>query len=469
MNKSNLPNIRPEELLNRINRVMNLQSHSHGTDSSRSSSVGEVSYTLLSLPRITEQVKLPQKDSYELYELMCFHDEQFVRAAYYALLRRSPDESGLKSFLEPLRRGIITRMEILARLQNSDEARRYGVRIQGIKNSLWKGRLSRLPLIGYGIRLISALVNLPRYMHRIQESEAFTDARFSSRDYHVDHLAEKLEEFLAFTSSSQHQIQSQLEDSILKLQQLDVHTNRQQEDIASKLDPLWTHHLDHDGSKFSALYVEFENQFRGSRADIKSRQEIYLPYLKGVYEKLPSSRVIDLGCGRGEWLELLTEQGFVAEGADLNPAMVRESQRLGLKTTEMDAISYLKKQKDSSIGAITGFHIIEHIPLNILITLFEECTRVLKPGGMIVFETPNPENILVGAYSFHFDPTHQKPLVPDVIEFIAKQKGFVDTEILRLHKRNEPDYIKHRDIDEILYKASMEQDFSIIGYKPGIE
>lgn len=454
MNKSKLPPVRPEEILNRINITMNIQSADLGQLSRSTIDTGE----MFSLPRFSEAVKLPQKDRYELHELMCFHDEQFIRAAYYAILRRSPDESGLLNFLTPLRSGSMTRAEILARLQGSDEAKRYNVRIDGIKSTMWSRKLARLPFIGYIFRWLSAVVKLPMMVHRLQEFEAFTNARFSKNEYQTDILTGRIEDALLYSYEKVKKCDDQRAIAEKGL-------NKYQE-ISERVEMLWTQHKDNDASLFTALYVEFENQFRGSREDIKSRQSVYLPYMTELYKRIPQSKIVDLGCGRGEWLELLTEQGFTAEGADLNPHMVYESQRLDLKITESDAITFLKNQEASSFGAITGFHIIEHIPLNILVTLFEECIRVLKPGGVVIFETPNPENLLVGSYSFHFDPTHVKPLVPDVVQFIAQQKGFVNTEILRLHKRNEPDYIKHRDIDEALYKISMEQDYSIIGYKP---
>jgi len=216
---------------------------------------------------------------------------------------------------------------------------------------------------------------------------------------------------------------------------------------------------------FDSMYVEFEDLFRGTREDIKGRVKYYLPFVEEVYKKTNKSPILDIGCGRGEWVELLKENNYNATGIDTNKIMVKRCKDLGLDVKEGDVIEYLRNQKDNSLSVITGFHVMEHLPFKVLIKLFDESLRVLKPGGMILFETPNPENINVGAYTFYYDPTHVKPLVPDTIRFIAEQRGFVNTNIIRLHKRNEVGTTGNNFVDEVVYKVNMEQDFSIVGYK----
>jgi O-antigen chain-terminating methyltransferase len=99
----------------------------------------------------------------------------------------------------------------------------------------------------------------------------------------------------------------------------------------------------------------------------------------------------------------------------------------------MDAIQYLSLQPPGSLAVVTGFHIIEHLPFETLLALFDAALKALRPDGMVIFETPNPENLLVGACNFYCDPTHLNPIVPTVAEFIARQRGFAKAEILRLH------------------------------------
>lgn len=181
-----------------------------------------------------------------------------------------------------------------------------------------------------------------------------------------------------------------------------------------------------------AFYVSFEDQFRGARADIKRRATYYLPILRAADVGTAVAPVLDLGCGRGEWLELLREEGLVGEGVDLNRVFVRQGAELGLKVHESDAIAALRALKPNSLGAVTAMHLVEHLSFRTLVTLFDEALRVLRPGGLIVFETPNPENITVGACSFYIDPTHRNPLPPILLQYVAEARGFVGAEIHRL-------------------------------------
>lgn len=186
-----------------------------------------------------------------------------------------------------------------------------------------------------------------------------------------------------------------------------------------------------------AMYASFEDQFRGTREDIKQRQTIYLPYIREVEAGTAEAPIIDLGCGRGEWLELLTENQKTAVGLDINRIFVSECLELGLNVVEGEALAYLRSLKASSLGAITAFHLIEHLPLNKLITLLDESLRVLRPGGILILETPNPENLMVGAYSFYFDPTHRNPLPPDTTRYLLEARSFGRCEIVRLHPVDE--------------------------------
>jgi SAM-dependent methyltransferase len=184
-------------------------------------------------------------------------------------------------------------------------------------------------------------------------------------------------------------------------------------------------------------YVAFEDHFRGSREDTKRSQEVYLDYVATAGAGTAAAPILDVGCGRGEWLELLREHGSVARGVDLNRAMVLDNRRRGLDVVERDVLTELGALPDDSLGMVTGFHIIEHLPFELLVRLFDECRRVLRPGGCILFETPNPENLVVGAYTFYFDPTHRNPLPPLMTQFLVQQRGFAEVEILRLHPRQE--------------------------------
>jgi SAM-dependent methyltransferase len=182
-----------------------------------------------------------------------------------------------------------------------------------------------------------------------------------------------------------------------------------------------------------ALYVSFEDQFRGTREDIKTRCRVYLPLLKEAGLGTDERPILDLGCGRGEWLEVLQEEGLQARGLDLNAVLVEECRERGFEVIEGDLIPYLRTLPDASVGMVTGFHIIEHLPFDILIALLDETVRVLQPGGLAIFETPNPQNVLVGSCNFYFDPTHRHPLPSQMMQFLAEARGLCNVEILYLH------------------------------------
>ncbi len=218
-----------------------------------------------------------------------------------------------------------------------------------------------------------------------------------------------------------------------------------------------------------AFYVSFEDRFRGTPEDIKQRVTVYLPMIREANAGTAEAAVLDIGCGRGEWLELLKESELVARGVDLNRVVVRQCRERGLEVIEGEAVEYLRGLKSNSLGAITGMHLIEHIGFKQLIALFDEALRVLRPGGLLIVETPNPENLIVGACNFYYDPTHQHPLPPEPTRFVAEARGFAQTEILRLHPFpvsanivDGPTLMKER-LNSLFYGP---QDYAIIARKP---
>jgi SAM-dependent methyltransferase len=182
------------------------------------------------------------------------------------------------------------------------------------------------------------------------------------------------------------------------------------------------------------FYRAFEDRFRGSRKTIEGRLRVYLPFiepLKAVYEEC---RALDLGCGRGEWLELIQTIGFRVHGVDLDAGMLAACRERGLSVEMADAISSIESVPDESQTVVSGFHIAEHLPFPRVQTLVREALRVLRPGGILILETPNPENIRVGATSFYLDPTHRNPIPPPLLAFLPEHYGFLRTKSLRLQE-----------------------------------
>jgi 2-polyprenyl-3-methyl-5-hydroxy-6-metoxy-1,4-benzoquinol methylase len=181
------------------------------------------------------------------------------------------------------------------------------------------------------------------------------------------------------------------------------------------------------------FYRALEDRFRGSRELIKSRQSVYLPLVEELVNRV-QKKVLDVGCGRAEWLELLGERGVPAEGLDLNEDFVAEGQRNGLAVFSADAMQYLGKQPDQSYGLISAFHVVEHLGFENLLLFLREAYRVVDDGGAILLETPNPANLLVGACNFYLDPTHERPIPSILLSFAAEFSGFEQVVIVPVNR-----------------------------------
>lgn len=223
-----------------------------------------------------------------------------------------------------------------------------------------------------------------------------------------------------------------------------------------------------DQHNFDGFYAALEDEFRGSREEIKERLSVYLPRLAVAGIGGESMPILDVGCGRGEWLELLREQQLDASGIDQNLVVLGMCQERGLPVREGNALEYLRSLPEKSLGAVTAFHVIEHLTLPQLLDLWDSAWRALKPGGMAIFETPNPNNVFVGARNFYLDPTHRHPIPPLLGRFLAESHGFERVEILELHPcpvelidtRTGGDVAAR--FNECFYGP---QDYAIIGWK----
>jgi SAM-dependent methyltransferase len=173
----------------------------------------------------------------------------------------------------------------------------------------------------------------------------------------------------------------------------------------------------------SPLYTGFEEIFRGPEAMVRDRQRVYVDLL------VEHSPVVDLGCGRGEMLELLLAAGVEVTGVDLDEGMVERARRTGAEVHHGDALNFLMKQEDASLGAIFSAQFIEHVPVNQLPELLEIARSKLRPGGVFVAETVNPHSPRA-LKVFWIDPTHQHPLFPETMLALCRLTGFESAEIM---------------------------------------
>jgi len=327
-----------------------------------------------------------------------------------------------------------------------------------------KNRLKKIPLIGYALRLGSSLLFLPKKLRNLevaihhdridrmalQEKTTISNIRLIELIDEFRNNNNLLQEYSITISELRHRLDTAVESP-----------------SSDKLNN--THKSQHptfaDNHSLDDFYLKFENKFRGDESTILKRLRVYLPYFKNRIDSLSVLPVLDIGSGRGEFLELLSLENIKVMGLDLNGEMVKRSKAKGHEIIENDAFSYLSSQKNTSFSAVCGFHIVEHIPFSDLMKIFNECFRVIKKGGIVIFETPNPENLTVGALNFNYDPSHLKPIPPQLLAFCLEYIGFTDIVILPLHPEKE---INHDDpvVAEALTRIFGPRDFAVIAKKP---
>ena len=437
-----------------------------------------------------------------LEDFLKYNGEEFVKHAYLEILKRTPDPEGFNYYFSELKNNSLNKIEILGQIRYSKEGRGKKVCIKGLLLRFVINTSYRLPLVGYALRLSTGILQLPKILRNIEHYKNYTDQRFEQSNNTllnkadvqiVEHKAdaqvvqqlshelekkadtrtvEQLSHELEKKADAQ-VVQTDINNIIQQIRDQKLNILSQQKNLASLIERLnqkmseahtvkeqkglteeQTHHYD-------ALYVSFEDRFRGTQADIKERQRVYLPYIQEALKNTDNAPVLDVGCGRGEWLELLKESRINAKGVDINRIMVTQAKELGLDVEEADVVEYLKSQKTNSLSAITGFHIIEHLPFEVMIKLFDESLRLLKASGIVIFETPNPENLIVGACNFYMDPTHRNPIPPLTSSFLLESRGFVDVVIKRVNENKEIHY-EDKFINHIF---AVGQDYAVIGKK----
>jgi SAM-dependent methyltransferase len=172
-----------------------------------------------------------------------------------------------------------------------------------------------------------------------------------------------------------------------------------------------------------AHYVAFEERFRGSLEEIRRKLSDYVSCFSGA------APVLDLGCGRGEFLDLLREAGLEGMGIDANQDMVARCRERGLSAEVGDVLEFVAAREPGSAGGIFAAQFVEHLPPRVLGGFLESCHRALRPGGRLVLETVNPRSLVALVEAFYRDLTHEKPLHPETLAFILRAAGFRDVSL----------------------------------------
>jgi SAM-dependent methyltransferase len=212
-----------------------------------------------------------------------------------------------------------------------------------------------------------------------------------------------------------------------------------------------------------AFHRATEERYCDSRELIHQRLQIYLPFLEPLKAQYAERKALDVGCGRGEWLEVLQNNGFDPLGVDRDAGMLEACHALGLPVEQGDALPVLNRLPDESLTLVSGFHIAEHLPFEVLNEFIKAALRVLKPGGLLILGTSNPQNPVVGAGMFYLDPSHQRPIPHQLLSLLSGHSGFQRIKVLRLH---EPRSLADGDmVDLIDIQQGVSPDSAIIAQK----
>jgi O-antigen chain-terminating methyltransferase len=393
-------------------------------------------------------------------QFLAFGDEAFVTDAYRTLLGRAPDEQGHVECMQQLAMGL-PRLSLLLAMRRSAEGRQVGVRIKGFSGLLVLEAVRRT-LGKAGLRRLgeAPLRWLERRMkRRARQLYAVRQALETIQNGLIRGLNDwrlPLEVSVGQIAVHQRQLQAIRES----LESTELPLRGKADSAPASLDSDLQRDLDD-------YYLAFENANRGSEAEIMAKLAGYEEVMRPL-QAPQAGPLLDLGCGRGELLAWAAERGIRVEGVDTSPAMVEHCRQAGHSVYLDDALDHLRRLPEQSLGAVSGFHIIEHLPFHELFELMRECARVVRPGGFILFETPNPENILVGSHTFYHDFTHRNPVTPTAIEFLAQYFGFADIRILRSNPYPPQARVPGNDplTERVNGHLCGPQDFAIVATRP---
>lgn len=470
------------------------------------------------------------RQEYALPDLLDAADATFVTQAYRAVLRRDPDPDGLSHFLGLLRGRRASKVEILGMLRWSPEGVAKGVHIDGLLLPFTVRTWMRKRFVGPLVSWLHGLLHLGRFQRRQEEMQilhAWEDHSLGrSLNVSVARIREQMAVDLSVATEQNWNLIERSEDAVqrcasleAKLSSLDarlvtieIASDANRTEVAARLDETQTTleadraevarqlasmQLAFDAARAEArkleqreaeelrkaadrsaaldpLYAAFEDKFRGERALVRARVEPFVQWIREASAGSAEAPVLDLGCGRGEWLELLRDHGMHARGVDLNRVFVEMCTGRGLDVAHGDVIEELSALGDGSIGAVTSMHLVEHLPFETVIQLLDEIRRVLRPGGIVLLETPNPENLSVGSFTFYMDPTHRNPLPPEALRWIVEARGFMSARIERLsHARDlgapplvDPDIPGGTSMNVLLASLNAAPDYAIVASRP---
>ena len=283
---------------------------------------------------------------------------------------------------------------------------------------------------------------------------------------HREHIQQQLNEHREHT-------RQRIDEACLRTDdahQLILASGERLEDLRSRvqLDRRRSGQSDADLTMLDDWYQDLQELHRGAPEAVLDAQKSYVAHFNDRSWLRAAGPVIDLGCGRGEWLSLMAEEGWTVKGVDSSEHAVNEARERGLDVELGDLVDFLEASPENTLAGVTAFQVIEHLPFGRITALMHAAYRALIPGGMLILETPNPENLQVASYGFWLDPTHHHPIPPPLIMDLSYHVGFRDGSVLR--KNPWPQW-KEQEAEtslesEVAYRLYGPQDYSTLVCKP---
>ena len=444
--------------------------------------------------------------------LLRFDGEEFIEKSFLWLLGRKPDTNGKKAYMDALANGAY-KEQILYGISKSAECQKRNTQVVGLKKKYLKAsfrsKLVRIPVIGkalkklYGRRkatkselialkktvdvqnnridtLVKQLANTDRLFelqkNQVVEAEKII-GQISQNIQNNNVLIEKHDKALdSYTLEDKILLQNlamEMSKLSVRVNSLGTGTSSNQERTdggAANVVSTSVSSTGTDDSTYNAIdYFDFENHFRGSREHIKEVQKIYLKYFEG------RKNVLDLGCGRGEFTEMLLENNVGVTGVDIYEPYVEFMKMQKLPAVCDGAAEYLRKM-DKVDGIFLG-QVVEHIPVQSIIEICNLAYEKLEEGAYLIMETPNPMSLAIFTECFYMDPSHKRPVHPKTLQYLAQKAGFESVEILFTDSSRLPYKIPKLDsqagnvtefneamerVENLLYGS---QDYAIIARK----
>lgn len=426
-------------------------------------------------------------------DLLALPDPSFVARVFFLTRGVYPEDQETEPYLQALREGKKSRAAVAAEMQKKAGKAFSQAKIRGLSFYRFRQRIKKIPMIGEAANFLLKMFIFPgwalRLQTRINQAQAAEEWQWDNHDRENRQIRAKLKDIVYWhrmvnerlsslqgLADIEPMVREQKEQLFLVkkliankaetaevergLQQLEKKIDQEAAHIESLAEVVYPERM--LKNDLGSLFSDLHDRFRGSYDDVKERLVPHLKEVKasGLFND-NGEWFLDVGCGRGEWLELLGQHGIRAQGIDMMPHHVEACIENGLEAVEAEAMAYLKDQADNSVMGISAIHFIEHLPFPKLAELLREIYRILKPGGLILLETPNPENLDVSSHYFYLDPSHQKPLPAMLTRKLLQSTGFLCDGI---HYLNPGNAVPDPSGDTPLQKRAF--DYLVTGNKP---